>query len=257
MPLETPDALDSYYKSLTSLPLPSADQERRWFQTYEKMSPSPKRARLKGEIALGYTRFVIQEALKRSKERPILSDLIGEGNIGLLEAIDKFEVARGWRFLTYAAWWINVRMQGFQHGNRPVHVPQQILKALRAKKKKEDLEMAQGLRSSYSFLEVTTTDIEKVAVTAPVEEAPEELSEGKTMDVLRRAGLTTRERFVMTWFFGLRGGNPKNLDEIANLLMVVDGGAVTRDDVRELKDEAVIALKDFLKREEIEGVWDL
>lgn len=255
MTFQTVDVLDRYFQSVEELPVPDGEQERRWFEEYENLKPGPKRARLKGIIAHGYLRFVIKAALKRSKDRQVLIDLIGEGNSGLLEAIDKFEVQRGWRFLTYAAWWINVRMQAFQHGNRAVHIPQQILKAQRAKKRKEDVEMAKGLRTSYSFVEVSVTDIEKVSVAASPEET--EVSSGKMMEVLKNAGLTRRESLVLTWFYGLRGGVAKNLDEIANLLHLVEGGTPSRESIRELKDDAVDALRAHMASTGIEGVWEL
>jgi len=256
MTTENPsDVLNTYFSDVKDLQNPSPDQEHKWFSQYEKMREGPKRTALRGKIASGYLKFVIQQALKRTKDRQVLGDLINEGNAGLLEAIDKFEVERGHRFLTYAAWWINVRMQGFQHGNRAVHIPQQVIKAQRKKKKAEDIEMARGLRTEYSFVEVRCTDVEKVMVANPEEE--HEVSSGKTMQLFETAGLTRRESLVLVWFFGLRGGAAKNLDEITNLLMLLEGGMPSRDSVRELKDDALEVIRSHLKDEEIQSILEL
>ena len=146
-------------------------------------------------------------------------------------------------------------MQGFQHGNRPVHIPQQVIKAQRKKKKAEDIEMARGLRTEYSFVEVRCTDVEKITVANPEEE--HEVSSGKTMELFHAAGLTRRECLVLTWFYGLRNGSPKNLDEITCLLMLVEGGIPSRDGVRELKDDAIEAVRDHLKAEGVDNMLDM
>lgn len=254
---EMPDSLTRYFSEVDLLDQPSRDQEREWFRRFDKLKAhSPAKAKLKGEIAEGYVRFVIRQARGRTQNRTLLGDLISAGNVGLMIAIDKFEVERGWRFLSYAGYWIDVYMQMLLN-TRLVHVPTQVLKDQRARKKEEDDEMARGERVSYSFIEVSMSDITKVQEVCAAEEPEVEKTETDVLGLLERAALPRRHRLVLIWSFGLREGAERSLEEIANILMLLEHGAFTREDIRKIRDEAVGLVKDYLEDHELEGSWEL
>lgn len=249
------DTIESYFEEVSKLPLPTREQESQWFRRYKKLPEnSPERIALKKTIACGYLRFVIRQARGRTKDANLLCELIGEGHIGLMIAIDKFDAGREVRFLTYAAWWIDVYMQ--THVNsRLVHVPHQTLKDQRRQRLQEDREMAQGRRDNYSFVEVTTTSIDKVHLAAPPDDPT--TNAGTLMMFLREAGLPRRQRLILLMYYGLRGGTPKTLEEISQLLYEVEGHYLTRERVRQLKEGGTKRLHSYLQSKGIEGSWEI
>jgi DNA-directed RNA polymerase sigma subunit (sigma70/sigma32) len=132
-----------------------------------------------------------------------------------------------------------------------------VLKDQRAKKKEEDVEIGHGLRETYSFVEVSISDIAKVQETHACEEAEPETTEVRVLQLLEDALLTRRERLVLVWSFGLRDGQERNLEEIANVLMLVESNALSREDVRKIRDAGVGKVKAYLDDHGLEGSWEL
>lgn len=249
------DTIETYFEEVSKLPIPTREQEIAWFRRYKKLPPgSAAHIALKKEITCGYLRFVIRQARNRTKEASLLSELIGEGHIGLMIAIDKFDLKHKVRFLTYAAWWIDVQMQSLLN-SRLVHVPHQTLKDQRRQRLQEDREMAQGARTNYSFTEVTTTSIDKISLAHPAEEPTTDAE--TVMLFLRDAGLTRRQRLILMLYYGLRGGTQKTLEEISQLLFELEGRYLTRERVRQLKELAAERLHSYLQSQGIEGSWEI
>ncbi len=103
------DGLDTYFQEINRVPLLSRDEERRLAQIW-----FTKRDRDTGrELVLSNLRFVVKAAKEYTRYGFRLPDLIQEGNLGLLHAVDRFDPRKGYRLITYAVWWIRAYIQSF------------------------------------------------------------------------------------------------------------------------------------------------
>lgn len=211
-----------------------------------------------------------------------IADLIEEGNLGLMHAIDKFEPERGFRFSTYATWWIRQSVdRALMYQGRAVRLPvnvvrelQQVLRARRALEndaaltaqrpegiRVEDiaalvgrdashvadlLSMAEAPRSLDASLD--RSDNEQTMGDTLVDELaldPEDIRQAHEVDLLLEEWITTlsaREREVLEGRFGLHDRDPETLDVISARL------GLTRERVRQVQNEALFKLKRYLTR---------
>ena len=211
-----------------------------------------------------------------------IADLIEEGNLGLMHAIDKFEPERGFRFSTYATWWIRQSVdRALMYQGRAVRLPvnvvrelQQVLRARRALEndaaltaqrpegiRVEDiaalvgrdashvadlLSMAEAPRSLDASLD--RSDNEQTMGDTLVDELaldPEDILQAHEVDLLLEEWITTlsaREREVLEGRFGLHDRDPETLDVISARL------GLTRERVRQVQNEALFKLKRYLTR---------
>ena len=211
-----------------------------------------------------------------------LSDLIEEGNLGLMHAIDKFEPDRGFRFSTYATWWIrqSVERAVMNQGRvirLPVHVIRELQQVLRARRTLENDEIFVATRPDGVRVEDVAAllgrDVREVADLLSLAESPRSLdaamdkseddhSLGDTMpddlavdptdtaqthQVERLVGgwidaLTHREKEVLEGRFGLHDREPETLEVLSDRL------GLTRERVRQIQNEALLKLKRQLNR---------
>lgn len=202
-----------------------------------------KIASLEARAAEGYVRFVIKQARRHTRDPQTLRDLIGEGNDGLMVAVKQFNVHMGFRFLTYAVYWIDVRIQEYLNREGVVHVPNHARKASRKLRKLEETEMVRGLRTRHSFEEPSHASIDTELLASP---QPEDSHEDHVVKHMVDAGLDVNERLMLINTFGLRDTEPMNLDEISDYFFALDGTVYTTDIVKTLKDAASVRLRDHL-----------
>lgn len=121
-----PPGLDLYFRALSSYPPVSASRERALMRRVRRGSKSAR-----DEMILSNLRLVVYHA-RRYRGRGVgLDDLIEEGNIGLFRAVDRFDPERGFRFSTYASWWIRHALgQAVAHFGRTVRLPLDFLRRL-------------------------------------------------------------------------------------------------------------------------------
>jgi RNA polymerase primary sigma factor len=232
------------------------------------------------ELAEGNLRLVVAIA-KRYRGRGLtFGDLIQEGNRGLMRAVDKFEHRLGFKFGTYATWWIRQGIQRALADNaRTVRVPCHQVGVLAA------IERVRGELLVQLCREPTIEEIAKVLGTSPEEtrslravartpislhepmgdEAERALSEfindrsvvnpGETVDanlLKERIGevlrsLTPREREVIELRFGLKDGQPRTLDEVARCY------GITRERIRQIEARSLLKLRQPKRSERLAG----
>jgi RNA polymerase primary sigma factor len=214
-------------------------------------------------------RFVVSVAKQYQNQGLTLSDLINEGNLGLIKAAKRFDETKGFKFISYAVWWIRQSiLQAIAEQSRIVRLPlNQVGSLSKISKAFSKLEQEYEREPSPEELADTLeTTVEKISDTLSNSgrhvsmDAPFVTGEENTLlDVLdnhepmtdsnlineslaeeiRRSlsSLTEREREIVTLFFGLGSNSPFSLEEIGEKFNL------TRERVRQIKDKALQRLR--------------
>jgi RNA polymerase primary sigma factor len=230
------------------------------------------------ELAEGNLRLVVSIA-KRYRSRGLpFSDLIQEGNRGLMRAVDKYEHRLGYKFGTYATWWIRQGItRALADHARTIRVPCHQVGTLAAVERvRGELSISQGREPTVEeiaeVLGVTAEETQSLRVVArhPVSlheplggdgeraledflDDPDAINPGKAVDqhllreriseVLR--SLTPREREVIELRFGLRDGQPRTLEEVARAY------GITRERIRQIEARGLLKLRQPLRSQRL------
>lgn len=268
--------LRKYYKDICIAPLLTPDEERVLARKAKAGDAHAKQRLIQSNL-----RFVIKMATAYRNQGMSLDDLVQEGNLGLIEAVEKFDPERGNRLTTYASWWIRLALQrAVEQKTRPVKIPInkfEAIKRIRAFRNAFNLrhgreplleEIAEHLSVSMKVLDkIQSLDNSYVSMdsppdeehTAPSQQMPdtniqdpgqtiqlEQMREklGKAMDVL-----TSKERMVMSRRFGLNGDyKGLSLRQIGRCL------GLSAEGVRRIEEQALRKLRRPVVRRQIEGL---
>ena len=271
------DSIKAYLKDVRPISLLSAEEEVTLARRVQTGEQEARDTMIRANL-----RLVISIAKRYVNLGIPLSDLIEEGNIGLMRSVDKFDPEKGYRFSTYAAWWIK---QGISRAiidqgkmiRVPVYMNEEIV---RYKKASESLTHSLGRKPQYGEvakkLKLTVEKVRELdqAITkmssldAPIGEdgdgqvhdiiedenlaAPDEqvemfLNKERVRNIMDE--LPERERQIISMRYGIPDGDPKTLAEIADSL------GISRERVRQLETSILLKLRAIVNKQE-SGVPD-
>ncbi|MFN8575690.1 MAG: sigma-70 family RNA polymerase sigma factor [Candidatus Sericytochromatia bacterium] len=272
MPLEilerelNADSLKLYLNSISKIPLLSAEEERELAKRIKKDDKIAKEKMTEANL-----RLVISIARKYRNSRLSFLDLIQEGNIGLIKAVEKFDHTKGYRFSTYATWWIRQAItRSIANNERDIRLPLHIIEILKKIKKASHKLFSKLGRDATigEIAEETQIPIKKirsvqsvirttVPTSTPVYESSNQTLDDIIKDVSDEGNeknqdytfltedlgklmsiLNTREQEVMTMRYGLIDGNTQSLSSIGREL------GITRETARQIEKKSLLKLKD-------------
>lgn len=266
-----------YLKDINRIPLLSHEEEA---QLAIKAKQGDKAA--KNKIVNANLRFVVNVAKKYQKHGLDLTDLISEGNIGLLIAIDKFDVTKGYHFISYAVWWIKQSiLKAICEKSRSIRLPlnraNELVQIEQAKKtitgnkteQEEFEEIASMLNMTTSHVrEMVNISRDMISLDAEINNSEndktqigdfyEDFRYGKPEDnVMKEAmekdidnvlnSLRKNEADVIRMRFGLNGIKPMSLKEVGSICNL------TKERIRQIEKHAISRMQHPSRRKRLES----
>ena len=258
-------SLDKYLQEIGKVELITADEE---VELAQRIKAGDQRALEK--LTKANLRFVVSVAKQYQNQGLTLPDLINEGNLGLIKAAQRFDETRGFKFISYAVWWIRQSiLQALAEQSRIVRLPlnkigsiNKINKAYASLEQQHERppsaeEIATKLEMSEMYVKESLRNSGRhVSMDAPLVEGEDSNlydvlnsddspnpDDDLMVDSLRTeierslATLTPREGDVIRLYFGLNGQHPLTLEEIGEKF------DLTRERVRQIKEKAIRRLK--------------
>lgn len=269
------DSMKLYLHEIGSIPLLTAEQE---VKIAKRIESGDVQAR--DQLISANLRLVVSIAKRYLGRGLSVEDLIQNGNIGLMKAVEKFDYTKGYKFSTYATWWIrqaitrSVADQG-RLVRIPVHMNEKIFKYARAKKdflqnfgfepsnrdvadqlgwRVEDVERVSSIVTNPTSLDASIgeDDDSSLGDFVPDENAADAdtiITNYELTEILRTlmGPLTEREKGVLVYRFGLDGAAPLTLEEVGEIY------GVTRERIRQLEAKAIRKIKYSRKRRLLRG----
>lgn len=263
--LTAEDSLTTYLREIARYPLLTREQEAKLAARIRKGDSAALQ-----RLVCSNLRFVVSVAKKYHNERMSLSDLIDEGNLGLMRAAERFDERRQTRFISYAVWWIRQAiLQALADQSHIIRIPLSRAAALhRIGRKANALGQSLGRTPTQEELSASMEGSERVvsdtmqltrayvSLDAPLGNAEDarlldylpddmspapddEIAETGRQEFVRDAltRLKGREATVLRLYFGFDGNEPLTLEEIGARL------GVTRERVRQIKERALFRLR--------------
>lgn len=258
-------SLDKYLQEIGKVPLLTADEEIQCAKELKKGSDIALERLIKSNL-----RFVVSVSKQYQNQGLSLGDLINEGNLGLIKAAKRFDETRGFKFISYAVWWIRQSiLQALAEQSRIVRLPLNRVGALNKigkvysnleqefEREPTPQELAQELNMDETDVaEVLTISGKHISFDAPFAQS----DENSLLDIIENyheptpddelntqslkieinialAYLTEKEAEVIKLYFGLNNEHSRTLDEIGDKLHL------TRERVRQIKEKAIRRLR--------------
>ena len=263
------EALDKYLVEIGRAPLISIDEEIELAQKIKKGGPEGERA--KDKLVTANLRFVVSVAKQYQHQGLTLTDLIDEGNIGLIKAAQKFDETRGFKFISYAVWWIRQSiLQAIAEQSRIVRLPLNQVSAISKINQvtNEFIQQHNRRPSIHELSELTGIDESRIrqsqnadnhhmSIDAPFSDDDDNsmadmLSGGEDsrtdrsvdfesmsddLKAVLKKTLKDREITIVTECFGI-GCHEKGLEEIGTEM------GLTRERVRQIREKAIEKIRE-------------
>ena len=260
------DAVKQYLQEIGTFPLLTAEQE---LQLAERIANGDLRARQK--LIEANLRLVVSIAKRYSNQGLPLLDMVQEGNIGLMRAAQKFDYRRGYRFSTYATWWIRQAIsRAIAEHSRTIHIPVHVVEFIyKIKRVARRIYQEEGVEATPEqiaaevgmpkerVIELLNASEQPVSLDAPVADdemyhladaiedtslsAPaEEVSQRMLRESIDRSMallLNPRERTILEMRYGLKDGHTHSLDEVSAVYQL------TRERIRQIEVKALRKLR--------------
>ena len=262
------DPVRMYLKEIGKVPLLSADEEIELAKQMEEGGPAGENAKKK--LAEANLRLVVSIAKRYVGRGMLFLDLIQEGNLGLIKAVEKFDYRKGYKFSTYATWWIRqaitraiadqartirIPVHMVETINKLVRVQRQLLQELGREPSPEEIakEMNMPVERVREILKISQEPVSLVTpigeeedshlgdfiqdenVPVPADAAAFTLLKEQLVEVLDT--LTDREQKVLRLRFGLDDGRARTLEEVGKEF------SVTRERIRQIEAKALRKLR--------------
>ncbi|HEX2966482.1 MAG TPA: sigma-70 family RNA polymerase sigma factor [Syntrophorhabdaceae bacterium] len=262
-----------YMKELRKLPLLTIEQEKICAAGVMDKNPLARRTMIEANL-----RLVVKIARKYVNQGMPLLDLIEEGNLGLIRAVEKFDLSRECRFSTYATWWIKQSIErAIANHSRtirlPVHVSSRVNKISKVIESLveregreptiEEIAYHSGFRQEFvrnlfsmairtysleSFIDEESKLTLEEVLASPMNEGPlPVLEHAKRVEEVASwlDALSPDERKVISLRFGLDGDDSQTLESIGKIF------GVTRERIRQIEQKAIIKLRKTVKKKNI------
>ena len=263
------EALDKYLVEIGRVPMITVDEEIELAQAIRNGGKEGERA--KEKLVKANLRFVVSVAKQYQHQGLGLTDLIDEGNIGLVKAAEKFDETRGFKFISYALWWIRQSiLQAIAEQSRIVRLPLNQVGALskinsEISKFEQENQRRPSVQELSSLTNIDETKIDQtikadnhhMSIDAPFQEDDDNsmadvLASGedsradkqvdyesmsKELDTVLRNVLKDREITIVRECFGI-GCHEKGLEEIGDQL------GLTRERVRQIREKSIVKLRE-------------
>ena len=271
------NVLELYLKDINKVPLLTREEE-----TSLAIEAAKGNKAAKNKIVNANLRFVVNIAKKYQNHGLDLTDLISEGNIGLLVAIDKFDVTKGYHFISYAVWWIRQAiLKAICEKSRSIRLPlnraNELVRIEHARKsivgnktiEQELTEVAEMLNMDKDHVreminisremisldaELSTPENDKTSVGDFIEDTQSEKPEDKVVnDSLKEEinnvlhTLKPNEENVLRLRFGLNGEKPMSLKEVGDVCNL------TKERIRQIEKHAILRMQHVTRARRLES----
>ena len=277
------DPVRMYLKEIGRVPLLTADRERELAEIMSGESSDEVKTAAKKELVEANLRLVVSIAKRYVGKGMFFLDLIQEGNLGLMKAVDKFDYSRGYKFSTYATWWIRQAItRAIADQARTIRIPvhmvetihkvsrysRQMLQELGREATADEIGEKMGM-SAEKVREIMKIAQDPVSLETPIgeeedshlgdfipdEETPAP-SDAAATTILREViekelhTLTPREEHVIKLRFGLYDGRTRTLEEVGKEF------DITRERIRQIEAKALRKLRHPSRARHLRGFLD-
>lgn len=267
---DTGDPVQIYLRQIGEIPLLTRDEEEHLARRVRDGDEEARRTLIRANL-----RLVVTIAKKYMNLGLSFSDLIEEGNLGLMKSVEKYDLAKGCKISTYASWWIKQAIvRALSNQAKMIRLPVYMVEKISAVNKAVEV-LSKRMGRPPTAPEIAKhlgLEAEKVVEIQEVSQSPESLHEtigedgvSELISVVSDEGAASpnrslaermiqenimellskmdeREAKIVSWRFGLFGDLPKTLEEIGQVL------GVTRERVRQISDSAVKKMREILKQ---------
>ena len=265
------DSIQRYLNEIGFVPLLTPDEEKHYARLTQRGDEAARKRMIESNL-----RLVVNIARRYKPRGMSLADLIEEGNLGLMRAVEKFDPERGFRFSTYASWWIRQTIErAIMNQARTIRLPINVVKDLngclraareltqhldhepssaeiarRVDKSAQEVSRLMGLNERVASVDVPLgPDSDTSLVDTIADDPGRDPSEALQAELVRQrivawlSHLTDRQREVLVRRFGLLGHESSTLEEVGREI------GLTRERVRQIQVEALKRLRRALERQ--------